>query len=637
MTHLKSFSFDFLITGHDYVAAIEILIKSRTGKDIIYVPHPLSRYSSGDKIKEADNIVFKYNDTHGGMLAHTAEGTIVLKKADKEFIVLDLVNENRRAQKKAFLNNPILKANRNSLDVILALGMFKEGANWIWADRSIIVGARSSLVDVIQMVGRLFRDADGKKHVEVIQLLPFSLDQQDEERFRENLNNYLKAIFAALILENILNPVKIKMLGEKKKNEDEQCANREIKNWLDILIPNDVKQLALLEDATSQLLNIVNDNQQAAKDISVLRDEYQKIIPRVLNEHGIHEHHEEIAQQIWGMLAKQTLRMQGISVENIDFDILQQTNPLEFLLRYTSGICGIDTFQKLRNAIALSRVPWRPFGDSREFVRKLGLKSETEWRLYIIDKMPHLPPLPKDIPRAPWVAYADTGWISWGDFLGTYQIAPRLRKYRSCEDASLWAQSLNLKRKEDWFLYVKGEFPGLPPLPADIPATPDKTYKRAAYGKKWVSWADFLGSGRISNQAKSKSYRPYAKAQKFAQTLNLKTAKDWLRFIKGEFPHLPPLPTDIPRKPDEAYDEWVDWPTFLGSPITKFNNKREFWDLERCKQFVHPLKMKCQREWVDYCAGKMTHLPPKPLEVPSNPSKKFKNKGWKGEKDWLGY
>ena len=68
------------------------------------------------------------------------------------------------------------------------------------------------------------------------------------------------------------------------------------------------------------------------------------MIPEILDGYGIVEHKEEVAKQIWGMLSRQTLRMQGISVEDIGFDILQKTNPLEFLLRYTSGVCNINTF-----------------------------------------------------------------------------------------------------------------------------------------------------------------------------------------------------------------------------------------------------------------------------------------------------
>ena len=61
--------------------------------------------------------------------------------------------------------------------------------------------------------GSTFECEDGKWHVEVIQLLPFSLDQQNDN-FRENLNNYLKAIYASLILEDILDG-KINVSKEK--------------------------------------------------------------------------------------------------------------------------------------------------------------------------------------------------------------------------------------------------------------------------------------------------------------------------------------------------------------------------------------------------------------------------------------
>lgn len=638
MTHLKSFSFDFLIVGHDYATGIETILKDREGKDIIYIPHPTSRYSTGDKLKESRSIIAKYHEISGGLRIYTTEGVTVFHEDNNRFVILDLVDENNRAEKKEFLSNSKLKEDSDALDAIIALGMFKEGANWVWANRVIIVGARSSLVDVIQMVGRLFRDAKGKNHVQVIQLLPFSLDQQDEEKFRDNLNNYLKAIFASLILENILNPVKIKVMGERPNgNDDKEAITKDIQNWLNVVMPDDAKQIALIEDVFKQLLNIRDTNKQAAMEVSVLREEYQKIIPRILEEYDIAEHKEEIAHQIWGTFARQTLRMQGISVENINFDILQKTNPLDFLLRYTSGICGINTFHELRLAIAISRGPWRPFDMAKEFVRTLGLKSETEWRLYIDDNMPHLPQLPHDIPRAPWTGEYEQFWISWGDFLGTNQIAPRLRKYRSYENASKWAQDLGIKTKEEWGKYAKGEIPGLPSLPLDIPASPAKTYQRDEYGNAWISWPHFLGSGRISNQEKSKMYRPYGEAQKFVQSLQLKTAKEWMKYIKGEFFNLPPLPVDIPKKPDESYEEWTDWPTFLGSPLNKFNSRRSFWEFEIARKFVHSLQLKCQKDYVNYCAGKFTHLPQKPNELPSNPSKKYKGCGWKGEKDWLGY
>ena len=637
MKHLKSFSFDFLTSGPDYINAVEKLIQEKKAKDVIYIPHPTSQFSSGNKIQEVNNIIKLYKRTFHDPSKESfvdENGVTVLNKNQTDFKILDLVDENMRDQKKDFLNNHIIKNDANALDAIIALGMFKEGANWIYASRCIIIGSRTSLVDIIQMMGRLFRDCENKEHVEVIQILPFSLDQKDETTFQENLNNYLKAIYASLILENILNPVTIKPIQRADKDTHEKIYKGENKaNWLNKVLPDYSDQELLIKEIITHLADqdkTTNDN------IPLLYTNYKKIIPEVLDSYGITNYKEETAKQIWLMLIRKTnLMVEGTFVDDIDINLIQKTHPLGFLLRFTSN-CNINTFEKLREAIKLTRVSWRPFEESRDFVRALCLKSETEWRLYIDDKITDLEPLPKDIPRAPWVAYKNLGWISWGDFLGTNSIAPRFIKYWSYEDASKFAKSLEITLKDDWRKYCNGEMPHLPKLPSDIPSSPDKTYKRKEYGNKWQGWRHFLGNVKKSNWDKTNNWRSYDGSKKFAQNLNLKTAKEWAKYCNGEFSDLPIKPEDIPRNPDQVYKEWVSWPSFLGSEISKFNCQRDFWSFEVAREFVHKLKLKNQKEWQAYCAGNFTHLPKKPLELPSNPAKKYKNLGWINLKSWLG-
>ncbi len=638
MKYLESFSFDFLICGNDYIKGIELLVNQRKGKDIIYIPHPNSQHSTREKYREVERIINKYVALHGEGEKRMEYGLTILEKEGKAFKIIDLVDDHpfRRSQRTSYIHDPILKENSDALDAIIALNMFKEGANWIWADRSIIVGARSSLVDVIQMIGRIFRDAKGKKHVEVIQLLPFSLDQKNDTEFRENLNDYVKAIFASLILENILDPVKIKMpatYSEKKEKTEgrENTSHKEFApDWLKLVISDESKQQALIENVGKQLMSIKSEGKNP-----MTWEEHQKVVFKVLEESGILTHKEEITQQILGIFTRKTLRLQGISVEAIDFDILKVGEPLGFLLTYTSGVCNIDTFKKLRDAIQLSRL-WRPFEEAREWIRSLKLSSETQWRAYIAGELPHLTPLPDDIPRAPWVAYAEKGWTTWGDFLGTNITAPRLRQYQIYEDAREFAHALQLKRKEDWPLYTKGQFPNLPPLPNDIAACPDKTYRRKDYGQKWIGWGDFLGTGSISNQNKAKKYLPYQEALEFVQPLKLQSSGDWRKYISGEMPHLPPLPRGFPRKPDRVYENF-EWYKFLGCEISKMNSQRVFWDFEKARKFICPLGLKSFEDWVDYCANAFPHLPLKPMEIPSNPQKKYKDSGWQGYAHWMGY
>ncbi len=216
MNFLESFSFDFLLCGYDYTKAIGILANERKGKDIVYIPHRRSRISLGNKSREVESIVSEYEKVHGNRISDSDSVFIHLENSGQEFKLLDLVDIDRRDEKKALFRGNVLKENPQALDTIIALGMFKEGADWIWADRSIIVGPRASFVDVIQMIGRLFRDAKGKKHVEVIQLLPFIIDQPSCE-FQDQLNNYFKAICATLLLEDILEPVKILVPSSEKK------------------------------------------------------------------------------------------------------------------------------------------------------------------------------------------------------------------------------------------------------------------------------------------------------------------------------------------------------------------------------------------------------------------------------------
>jgi hypothetical protein len=626
-----------LICGHNYIKGIEMLVSQKKGKDIIYIPHPNSTHSRG-KQHEVNSIIDVYHDIHGGERTRTDNGLILLGGDSRFFKVIDLVDDNpqKRSQGKSFIAAPILKKDREALDAIVALNMFKEGADWIWADRCIIVGIRSSLVDIIQMVGRVLRDAPDKKHVEVIQLLPFSLDQTNASVFRDNLNDYLKAIYASLILENIIDPVKIKTPADSKK-KDKQAEHGKVlspsktaEDWLSITIPDAAQQHALIESVGDQLMRIKSEN-----TVPMTPAEHQKVIYDLLEKEGVTEYKEEVSWQILGIFARKTWKMQGISVGAIDFDIVRIGEPLEFLLTYTSGACNIDTFQKLRIAIQLGR-SWRQFEEGREWVRALKLSSEIQWEMYIKGQMPHLPSLPDDIPRAPWATYKDTGWISLGDFLGTNVVAPRLRVYLSYEEARAFAHSIKLKRKEDWPLYVKGQFPHLPPLPSYIPVCPDKTYRRKAFGQKWIGWGDFLGTGNISNQNKAKKYVSYEEALAFVRPLNLTSSGDWKKYLRGQMPHLPPLSLGIPKKPDKVYAGF-EWWQFLGADISKMNSQREFWPFDKARDFVRRLGLKNYEDWVAYCAGKFTHLPPKPFEIPSNPQKKYKDTGWQGYAHWMDY
>ena len=118
-----------------------------------------------------------------------------------------------------------------------------------------------------------------------------------------------------------------------------------------------------------------------------------------------------------------------------------------------------------------------PFEDAREFVHRLGLKKQKEWREYCKSGRKT-----SDIPTHPERAYKDQ-WISWGDWFGTGTIATFNRKYLDFETARTHVRALKLINIEQWNEYSKSGF-----KPPNVPYHPERTYK-----KEWKDWADWFG------------------------------------------------------------------------------------------------------------------------------------------------
>jgi hypothetical protein len=82
--------------------------------------------------------------------------------------------------------------------------MAKEGFDWIWCEHALTVGYRSSLTEIVQIIGRATRDAPGKKRARFTNLIA-ELDAS-EQAVTEAVNDTLKAIAASLLMEQVLTP-----------------------------------------------------------------------------------------------------------------------------------------------------------------------------------------------------------------------------------------------------------------------------------------------------------------------------------------------------------------------------------------------------------------------------------------------
>jgi hypothetical protein len=120
--------------------------------------------------------------------------------------IADLVEDapSKRDRVSMALKDPAQKNNKDHVDIIIALGMAKEGFDWIWCEHALTVGYRSSLTEIVQIIGRATRDAPGKTRARFTNLI--AEPDASAELVTEAVNDTLKAIAASLLMEQVLAP-----------------------------------------------------------------------------------------------------------------------------------------------------------------------------------------------------------------------------------------------------------------------------------------------------------------------------------------------------------------------------------------------------------------------------------------------
>ncbi|MBB5319478.1 DEAD/DEAH box helicase [Tunturibacter empetritectus] len=203
--YLKSLDIGYWFYSGSYLEAIhEVLDPSL--KTIVHIPNVNSSASSTDKYAEVNDIMGSLGDwierdpaTDFHLIREKVTGR-VLKVAD----LVDDSDFNRRSKVLAALRDPAHRNNRDHVDVIIALGMAKEGFDWIWCEHALTVGYRSSLTEIVQIIGRVTRDAPNKARARFTNLIAEPKAEQSD--VVEAVNDTLKAIAASLLMEQVIAP-----------------------------------------------------------------------------------------------------------------------------------------------------------------------------------------------------------------------------------------------------------------------------------------------------------------------------------------------------------------------------------------------------------------------------------------------
>lgn len=202
--HLKALNIGYFFYTGQYLSAIEAVLDP-SKKTIVHIPSVNARESTKDKVKEVEEIMEYLGEWQG---ADPQTGFHRVKLPDGRVIkIADLVDDSdaaKRGKVLAALKDPAHKNDRDHVDIIIALGMAKEGFDWIWCEHALTVGYRSSLTEIIQIIGRATRDAPGKDTATFTNLI--AEPDASEAAVVGAINDTLKAIAASLLMEQVLAP-----------------------------------------------------------------------------------------------------------------------------------------------------------------------------------------------------------------------------------------------------------------------------------------------------------------------------------------------------------------------------------------------------------------------------------------------
>lgn len=192
-------------------------------KTIIHIPNVNANESSKDKFAEVGHIIDILGDVE---YQDDKTGVIYVKntKTGKRLKVADLVNDDLKEREKisTYLRTYAME-DVNAIDVIIALGMAKEGFDWPYCEHALTIGYRGSLTEIIQIIGRATRDSANKTHAQFTNLIAEPDAEGTEVKIA--VNNMLKAITASLLMEQVLAPnfnFKLKSENEEEANKDKQ-------------------------------------------------------------------------------------------------------------------------------------------------------------------------------------------------------------------------------------------------------------------------------------------------------------------------------------------------------------------------------------------------------------------------------
>lgn len=311
-------------------------------KTIIHIPSVNSAESSREKLEEVGYIIdalgeLEYQDEITGVLY------VKSKRSGRMLKIADLVNDNPRARDKitSYLRE---EKTQDAIDIIIALGMAKEGFDWPYCEHALTIGYRGSLTEIIQIIGRATRDSENKTHAQFTNLVAEPDAENDEVKVA--VNNMLKAITASLLMEQVLAPnFKFK---PKYNEEDDSVVDENTIKIRGFKLPTSQRAKDIIETDLNDLKARILQNDQMLKAMpGNIEPEVINtvLIPKIIREvyPDLNEEEVEAVRQhvvvdsviknsvIEEQGGRKFIRMAGsfVNIDDIHIDLIDTINPFQ--------------------------------------------------------------------------------------------------------------------------------------------------------------------------------------------------------------------------------------------------------------------------------------------------------------------
>lgn len=338
-------------------------------KTIVHIPNVNSGESTKDKIEEVGFII----DSIGQVVDTEDTGIILIRRHDTGAIVrvadlVDDADQKKRAETLHYLST-VASKDRDGVDVIIALGMAKEGFDWPFAEHALTIGYRASLTEVIQIIGRVTRDSPGKEHAQFTNLIAQPDAATDEVKV--SVNNMLKAITASLLMEQVL----AQNFTFKTKAGNDDAAK-----------PGELKIKGFKEPTTKRVKQIVETDLNDLKATILQDDTFAKaaagsldpevtnkvLIPKIIRERypDLDETQvEELRQQVVvdSVIKNGEVREVGdkrfirmaekfVNIEDLDINLIDSVNPFQRAFEVMSKSVTTSVLRIISDAITATRI-----------------------------------------------------------------------------------------------------------------------------------------------------------------------------------------------------------------------------------------------------------------------------------------